>query len=46
VTDIDGRPLDFGRGGTLAANRGIVATSGRVHDEVLGAIRRVRASGG
>ena len=42
VTDIDGRPLDFGRGGTLSANRGILATSGRVHDEVLGAIRRVR----
>jgi 3'(2'), 5'-bisphosphate nucleotidase len=42
VTDIDGRPLDFGRGTTLAGNRGIVATSGSIHDEVLGAIRRVR----
>ncbi len=41
VTDIDGRPLDFGRGATLAGNRGIVATSGAVHDEVLDAIRRV-----
>jgi 3'(2'), 5'-bisphosphate nucleotidase len=45
VTDIDGRPLDFSRGGTLAANRGIVATSGRVHAEVLDAIRRVREGG-
>ena len=43
VTDIDGRPLDFGRGTTLAANRGVVATSGAIHDEVIDAIRRVRA---
>ena len=43
VTEIDGRPLDFGRGTTLAANRGVVATSGAIHDEVIDAIRRVRA---
>jgi 3'(2'), 5'-bisphosphate nucleotidase len=42
VTDVDGLPLDFGRGGTLDANRGIVATSGSIHDEVLAAIRRAR----
>jgi 3'(2'), 5'-bisphosphate nucleotidase len=42
VTDIDGRPLDFGRGPTLAGNRGIVATSGSIHDEVIGAVRRAR----
>jgi len=43
VTDVEGRPLDFGRGETLAANRGIVATSGAIHDEVIDAIRRVRS---
>ena len=43
VTDIDGRTLDFGRGTTLAGNRGVVATSGSIHDEVVDAIRRVRA---
>jgi 3'(2'), 5'-bisphosphate nucleotidase len=42
VTDIEGLPLDFGRGETLAANNGIVATSGAIHDEVIDAIRRVR----
>jgi 3'(2'), 5'-bisphosphate nucleotidase len=42
VTDVEGLPLDFGRGETLAANNGIVATSGAIHDEVIDAIRRVR----
>ena len=44
VTDVDGHPLDFGRGSTLAGNRGIVATSGRIHGDVLDAIRRVRGA--
>jgi 3'(2'), 5'-bisphosphate nucleotidase len=43
VTDVDGRPLDFGRGETLAGNSGIVATSGAIHDQVIDAIRRVRS---
>jgi 3'(2'), 5'-bisphosphate nucleotidase len=38
VTDIDGRPLDFGRGARLAGNRGVVATSGAIHDEVVAAV--------
>jgi 3'(2'), 5'-bisphosphate nucleotidase len=42
VTDVDGRPLDFGRGATLDRNRGVVATSGSIHDEVLAAVRRAR----
>jgi len=42
VTDVDGQPLDFHHGRTLAQNRGIVATCGTIHDEVLDAIRRVR----
>ena len=39
VTDINGRPLDFGRGATLSKNRGVVASNGRVHDDILEAIR-------
>ncbi len=44
VTDVEGRPLDFGRGETLAVNSGVVATSGAIHDEVIDAIRRVRSA--
>jgi 3'(2'), 5'-bisphosphate nucleotidase len=46
VTDVDGRPLDFARGRCLEANRGIVATSGRIHAEVLAAVREVRGRTG
>ena len=38
VTDIEGRALDFSRGRTLAMNRGIVASNGKVHDAVLEAL--------
>ncbi len=31
VSDIDGVDLDFTRGRTLSANRGILATNGRLH---------------
>jgi 3'(2'), 5'-bisphosphate nucleotidase len=41
VTDVDGKDLDFGRGRTLAANAGIVATHGPFHDEVVAAVQRV-----
>jgi 3'(2'), 5'-bisphosphate nucleotidase len=44
VTDADGAPLDFTCGTTLAKNRGIVATCGTIHDEVIAAVRRARAS--
>jgi len=43
VSDIAGRPLDFTHGRTLDANRGVVATSGAIHDEVIEAIAHVRA---
>lgn len=41
VTDLDGKPLDFTHGRTLAQNRGIVATSnaGDLHDRVLAAVK-------
>jgi 3'(2'), 5'-bisphosphate nucleotidase len=43
VSDVDGAALDFRRGRTLAANRGVVATSGgALHDLVIEAIRQVR----
>jgi 3'(2'), 5'-bisphosphate nucleotidase len=35
VSDIDGNPLDFRAGKTLARNRGILASNGAVHDKVL-----------
>ena len=43
VTDLEGARLDFTHGRTLDANRGIVATSGAIHDEVVEAVRRVQA---
>ena len=44
VTDVNGEPLDFRRGRTLEHNRGVVATNGTIHDEVLQAVRKVRES--
>jgi len=41
VTDVDGTPLDFSVGPRLANNRGVVATSGGFHDEVIDAVGRV-----
>jgi len=42
VTDVFGRALDFSKGRTLEDNRGVVATSGAIHDEVIAAVRKVR----
>ena len=41
VTDVTGAPLDFSRGARLSANSGVVATSGRFHDEVIAAVQSV-----
>lgn len=43
VTDLDGKPLDFGHGRTLATNRGVIATNGPLHDAVLAALREINA---
>lgn len=43
VTDLDGKTLDFSRGRTLAANRGVVASNGVLHDAALAALRRIGA---
>ena len=44
VTDIEGKRLDFGHGGRLEANKGVVATNGQVHDAVMDALKRVGVS--
>lgn len=43
VTDMDGKPLDFGRGRTLASNqgKGVIVTNGALHDQVLAAVAAV-----
>ncbi|MGL4513624.1 MAG: 3'(2'),5'-bisphosphate nucleotidase [Lacipirellulaceae bacterium] len=43
VTDLDGKPLDFSRGRTLAANRGVLVTNGPLHDAALAALRAIHA---
>lgn len=42
VSDLDGRPLDFGLGPRLERNRGLVASNGRLHDAVLAAVAALR----
>ena len=41
VTDVRGQPLDFSLGRTLRRNQGVVATNGRVHAQVIAAVRGV-----
>ncbi len=41
VTDAAGSPLDFSLGRKLENNRGIIATNGRFHDEVVSAVQSV-----
>jgi 3'(2'), 5'-bisphosphate nucleotidase len=43
VTDLDGKPLDFAHGRTLAKNRGILATNGHLHDAFLAGLRQIGA---
>ena len=42
VSDAEGRDLDFRHGRSLEENRGIVATCGSIHQEVLDAVRAAR----
>ncbi len=39
VCDVDGQTLDFTRGRTLAANRGVIATNAALHERVVEAVR-------
>ncbi len=41
VTDITGKPLDFSQGRQLEVNRGVIATNGRFHHEVVAAVQDV-----
>jgi 3'(2'), 5'-bisphosphate nucleotidase len=41
VSDLGGAPLDFSEGRHLGRHHGIVATNGRIHDQVLRACRDV-----
>jgi len=43
VTDLDGKPLDFTQGRTLAKNRGICASNGLLHQAALDALREIGA---
>ncbi|MBN2548699.1 MAG: 3'(2'),5'-bisphosphate nucleotidase [Anaerolineales bacterium] len=43
ITDLDGNPLDFSQGRTLAKNRGVVASNGKLHQLALQAIRSAEA---
>lgn len=40
VSDLLGRPLEFSHGMTLAANRGVLATNGLLHERVFSALRK------
>lgn len=42
VTDIYGNPLDFSCGRHLKNNKGVVATCGAIHEQVIRAIQEVR----
>jgi 3'(2'), 5'-bisphosphate nucleotidase len=37
VTDVHGKPLEFTHGRELTANRGVIATTGNIHAEVVAA---------
>ena len=41
VTDVRGRPLDFGIGRGLSANQGVIVTNGANHDHVVAVVGQV-----
>ena len=44
VSDVEGKPLDFTRGNTLKGNRGIIATSAPIYDDVIAVVRGIMGS--
>ncbi len=44
VTDVNGKSLDFSNGATLSENSGVIATSGAIHDRVVGVVQEVLGS--
>ncbi len=45
VTDVNGLPLEFTHGRELTANRGVIATTGNIHAEVIAAYAKVTQIG-
>ena len=43
VSDLNGRPLDFSQGRTLAKNRGVLVTNGHLHTVMLEGLKRIGA---
>jgi len=43
ISDLDGNPLDFGQGRKLLKNRGVLASNGVLHDELLAGLKTVGA---
>jgi 3'(2'), 5'-bisphosphate nucleotidase len=43
VSDLDGKPLDFRSGRTLANNRGVMATNGHLHEALLAGLKAIGA---
>lgn len=43
VSDLDGKPLDFSHGRTLASNRGVLVTNGPLHDAFLAGLKEIGA---
>ncbi|NOY29191.1 MAG: 3'(2'),5'-bisphosphate nucleotidase [Planctomycetes bacterium] len=43
ISDLNGKPLDFSQGRTLANNRGILATNGHLHGDLLDGLKKIGA---
>ena len=43
VSDLDGKPLDFSHGRTLATNRGVLVTNGPLHEAFLAGLKAIGA---
>jgi 3'(2'), 5'-bisphosphate nucleotidase len=41
ICDIYGQPLDFSQGRTLKSNKGVIATNGKIHEQVMKAVKSV-----
>jgi 3'(2'), 5'-bisphosphate nucleotidase len=41
VTDMHGKPLDFGSSERMNANQGVVVSNGAIHDDVIAALGRI-----
>ena len=44
VTDVHGQPLDFSAGAKLERNRGVIASNGAGHDEVVATLEAMRGA--